>query len=117
VSSAALAGTARTSTSPLRIGGTVVWPEWFSGLIDEVRVYNRALSAAEIASDRDTAVGGAMATAAKAKQTARAKAKPKKGKTKKGKAKKGKAGKPRKTKRKRHGGTRWLKAAPFRNGY
>ena len=110
VSSAALAGTARTSTSPLRIGGTVVWPEWFSGVIDEVRVYNRALSATEIASDRDTAVGGAMATTAKVKQTARANAK-------KAKPKKGKAGKPRKTKRKRHGGTRWLKAARFRNGH
>ena len=31
-----------------KIGGNSVWAEWFSGLIDEVRVYNRALSAAEI---------------------------------------------------------------------
>ena len=31
--------------------------EYFGGLIDEVRVYNRALSAAEIATDRDTPVG------------------------------------------------------------
>ena len=61
VSSSALAGTAMTSTSPLRIGGNGVWPEWFSGVIDEVRVYNRALSAAEIAADRDAAVGGATA--------------------------------------------------------
>ena len=53
-----MAGTALTSTSPLRIGGNGVWPEWFSGLIDEVRVYNRALSAAEIATDRDSPVGG-----------------------------------------------------------
>ena len=55
VSSSALAGTALTSDGPLRIGGNGVWPEWFNGLIDEVRVYNRALSAAEIATDRDTA--------------------------------------------------------------
>ena len=34
---------ASTSTGPLRIGGNGVWPEWFNGVIDEVRVYNRAL--------------------------------------------------------------------------
>jgi hypothetical protein len=41
----------------LRIGGNNVWAgEFFGGLIDEVRVYDRALSAAEIAADRDRAV-------------------------------------------------------------
>jgi glucose/arabinose dehydrogenase len=59
VASAALTGTAKTSSLPLRIGGNAVWGEWFSGAIDEVRVYNRALSAAEIAVDRDTAIAGA----------------------------------------------------------
>ena len=34
---------------PLKIGGNAVWGEWFDGRIDEVRVYRRALSAAEIA--------------------------------------------------------------------
>jgi hypothetical protein len=58
VASGALAGTAAASASPLRIGGNSVWGEWFAGLIDEVRVYNRALTAAEIAGDRDTAIGG-----------------------------------------------------------
>ena len=58
VASGALAGTAAVSASPLRIGGNSVWGEWFAGLIDEVRVYNRALSAAEIAADRDTAIAG-----------------------------------------------------------
>ena len=62
VASGALAGTAVASTSPLRIGGNSVWAEWFSGLIDEVRVYNRALTPAEIAADRDTPIGGATAT-------------------------------------------------------
>jgi glucose/arabinose dehydrogenase len=52
-----LAGNAVTSTGALRIGGNNVWGEWFSGLIDEVRVYNRALSAAEIVTDRDTPIG------------------------------------------------------------
>ena len=28
-----------------------MWSEWFDGLIDEVRVYNRALSQAEVQSD------------------------------------------------------------------
>ena len=58
VASGALAGTAALSASPLRIGGNSVWGEWFAGLIDEVRIYNRALSGAEIATDRDTAIGG-----------------------------------------------------------
>jgi hypothetical protein len=44
-------------TGALRIGGNTVWGEYFGGLIDEVRIYNRALSAAEIATDRDTPVG------------------------------------------------------------
>jgi hypothetical protein len=41
----------------LRIGGNTVWGEYFGGLIDEVRIYNRALSVAEIAVDRDNPVG------------------------------------------------------------
>ena len=46
------------STGVLRIGGNSVWGEWFAGLIDEVRVYNRPLSAAEIQQDSLTPVGG-----------------------------------------------------------
>jgi hypothetical protein len=61
VASAALAGNAVASNLPLRIGGNSVWGEWFNGVIDEVRVYNRPLSAAEIAGDRDTAVGTSAA--------------------------------------------------------
>ena len=41
----------------LRIGGNSVWGEWFAGLIDEVRVYNRALSAAEIQQDMQAPIG------------------------------------------------------------
>jgi len=44
------------STGPLRIGGNTVWPEWFQGSIDEVRVYKRALSAAEISADSNQPV-------------------------------------------------------------
>ena len=45
--------------SPLRIGGNAVWGEYFSGLIDEVRIYNRALTAAEIQADMNTPIGPA----------------------------------------------------------
>jgi hypothetical protein len=51
-------GTTMTATTgPFRIGGTSVATAWFRGLIDEVRYYNRALSAAEIAADMTTPVG------------------------------------------------------------
>ena len=51
VASQAQAGSIQTPSTPLRIGGNVPYGEYFQGLIDEVRVYNRALSAAEIQSD------------------------------------------------------------------
>jgi glucose/arabinose dehydrogenase len=107
VSSSALAGTAVTSGSPLRIGGNSVWPEWFSGVIDEVRVYSRALNAAEIATDRDTAVGGAGAALASVKRAARANAKKARAKAKKVRRAKRKAV-PRKTQKRVHRSTRWL---------
>ncbi len=44
-------GAIATSTGVLHIGGNAVWGEWFQGMIDEVRIYNRALSAAEIQTD------------------------------------------------------------------
>jgi hypothetical protein len=57
VSTKPQAGAMVTSANPLRIGGNGVWGEYFSGLIDEVRVYNRALSQAEIQTDMATPVG------------------------------------------------------------
>jgi fibronectin type 3 domain-containing protein len=57
VASGALAGTAIVSSSPLRIGGNTIWNEWYSGLIDEVRIYNRALTAAEVGTDMNAPVG------------------------------------------------------------
>jgi hypothetical protein len=47
-----------TSSGALRIGGNGVWGEYFAGLIDEARVYNRALSAAEIQADMTRPVSG-----------------------------------------------------------
>jgi hypothetical protein len=57
-------GNIQTSTMPLRIGGNMIWGEYFQGQIDDVRVYNRALSASEIQTDMVTPVSGAPDTAA-----------------------------------------------------
>jgi hypothetical protein len=51
VSTTDLAGPLPASTSPLRIGGNSIWGEYFKGLIDEVRIYNRPLSPGEIQVD------------------------------------------------------------------
>src|SRR6266550_3488691 len=55
----AVSGSITTSNGQLSIGGNNVWGEYFAGLIDEVRVYNRALSAGEIQTDMTTALGSA----------------------------------------------------------
>ena len=57
-SSTAVTGAMAASTGVLRLGGNSVWGEWFAGLIDEVRVYDRALTAVEVQQDMPTAVGG-----------------------------------------------------------
>jgi hypothetical protein len=54
VASRAQSGAIVATTSPLRIGGNGIWGEYFQGRIDEVRIYNRALSQAEIQSDMTT---------------------------------------------------------------
>jgi beta-lactam-binding protein with PASTA domain len=41
---------AATVGGALEIGGDALWGEFFSGMIDDVRIYNRALSATEITS-------------------------------------------------------------------
>jgi hypothetical protein len=56
VSTRALSAAAAVSTGALRIGGNSVWGEYFKGLIDEVRIYNRALTATEIQTDMNTAI-------------------------------------------------------------
>lgn len=49
-------GSFPASTGPLMIGGNSIWGEWFSGLIDDVRIYDRALSLSELSTDMATAV-------------------------------------------------------------
>jgi len=46
------------ASGPLHIGGNDIWGEYFRGTIDEVRIYNRALSPAEIQNDMVVAIGG-----------------------------------------------------------
>ncbi|HWT94096.1 MAG TPA: LamG-like jellyroll fold domain-containing protein [Solirubrobacteraceae bacterium] len=50
------------SNGALRIGANTSFPggETFNGVIDEIRVYDQALSAAQIAGDRDTKIRNAM---------------------------------------------------------
>jgi hypothetical protein len=57
VRTVARAGAILATAGPLHIGGNQVWGgEFFSGLIDEVRIYNRALSLEEIAADMGTPI-------------------------------------------------------------
>jgi hypothetical protein len=51
VGTKARTGTMYNSTGPLKFGGNAVWGEFFTGQIDEVRVYNRALTQPEIQTD------------------------------------------------------------------
>ena len=59
----ALTGSMVTTTGALRIGGNSLWGEYFEGTLDEVRVYARALSAAEINSDMGAAVTSGLVAA------------------------------------------------------
>jgi hypothetical protein len=52
----AISGPLDVSGGTLRIGGSTLLGQYFKGLIDEVRIYNRALSAAEIQQDMTTAI-------------------------------------------------------------
>ena len=58
VSSVAKTGVIATSANPLEIGGDSIYGQYFAGRIDEVRVYNTALTATEIQTDMNTPVGG-----------------------------------------------------------
>jgi glucose/arabinose dehydrogenase len=57
VASVARTGAIATSTNALQIGGDSIYGQYFNGLIDEVRIYNQALSAAAIQTDMNTPIG------------------------------------------------------------
>lgn len=49
-----ITGALSSSTNPFVIGGSSVWGEYFQGIIDEVRIYNRGLTQSEIQSAMNT---------------------------------------------------------------
>jgi hypothetical protein len=63
VDTRSVAGTLEPTDGALRIGGNAVWGEYFSGVIDEVRIYNRALSPADIVRDMNAAVESGLVAA------------------------------------------------------
>ena len=62
VASTAHTGAIATSTNPLQIGGDSIYGQYFAGLIDNVRVYNTALTATQIQTDQATAVSSSPDT-------------------------------------------------------
>jgi hypothetical protein len=54
VSSLALSGKLKTSTNQLQIGGDSIYGQYFKGLIDNIRIYNVALTPSEIQADMNT---------------------------------------------------------------
>jgi PKD repeat protein len=58
VRSLAVAGSMAVSTGALKLGGNGVWGEWYAGLLDDVRIYNRALTAAQVQADMSVPASG-----------------------------------------------------------
>jgi chitodextrinase len=56
-------GTILTSTNPLEIGGDSIFGQFFQGMIDEVRIYNVALTPTQIQADMNSALGGSFPVA------------------------------------------------------
>jgi len=61
VSSQPQSGPLVTSTSPLQIGGDSLYGQFFTGLIDEVRIYSVALTPAQIQADMGAPIGASPA--------------------------------------------------------
>ena len=57
VGSKAATGSITTSTNPLQIGGDSIYGQYFAGTIDEIRIYNTALTQSQIQADMATAIG------------------------------------------------------------
>jgi Concanavalin A-like lectin/glucanases superfamily len=60
VASQPVSGNILPSTGSLRFGGNSIFGEYFAGTIDNVRIYNRALSQTEIQTDMNTPVGNCL---------------------------------------------------------
>ena len=57
VASTAATGSIATSTNQLQIGGDNIYGQYFAGTIDEVRIYNTALTQAQIQADMNSPIG------------------------------------------------------------
>ncbi len=57
VATSAITGTIQDTTNPLEIGSDHIYGQYFQGLIDDVRIYNIALTQSQIQSDMATPVG------------------------------------------------------------
>ena len=62
VATLAQTGAMVTSSNSLQIGGDSIYGQYFQGTIDEVRVYNTALTAAQIQTDMNTPLGNIPTT-------------------------------------------------------
>ena len=62
VAKSAQSGLIQQSTGVLRLGGNSLWGEFFNGYMDDVRIYNRALTATEVSNNLATSVSAASAT-------------------------------------------------------
>ncbi|MEA2240725.1 MAG: hypothetical protein QOD24_281, partial [Solirubrobacteraceae bacterium] len=58
VATRAVSGAMTVSSGALQIGGNTVWGEWFAGMLDEIRIYDRALTATQVQADMTTPVAG-----------------------------------------------------------
>ena len=64
VSSRAVTGTIPRSDDPSWIGGNHPYGEYFDGLIDEVRVYDRVLTASQVRAEMSTPIAGSRTSRA-----------------------------------------------------
>jgi hypothetical protein len=56
VSTASLNATITARNNPLRVGADASSEQFYKGLLDNVRIYNRALSTTEVQADMNTGV-------------------------------------------------------------
>jgi hypothetical protein len=67
--SKAYTGALAVGTGSLRIGGAGVWSEWFKGDLDDIRIWNKPLSASQLTAEMKVdAQGGATAAAKRTKR-------------------------------------------------
>ena len=57
VASKAATGSIATSSNQLQIGGDSIYGQYFAGTIDEIRIYNTALTQAQIQADMNAPIG------------------------------------------------------------